>query len=36
MNDIDNMPPKCQSCPYWELAEEPYMCEDCEDKCGSQ
>lgn len=32
MNDLNKMPPKCQSCPYWELAEEPYFCEDCTDK----
>ena len=28
MNDIDKMPPKCQSCPYWELCEYPYVCGD--------
>lgn len=32
MNDIDTMPTKCNSCPYWELAEKPYLCDDCEDK----
>lgn len=30
MNDIDNMPSKCKDCPYWERAEKPYVCEDCE------
>ena len=32
MNDIDNMPPKCKDCPYWEIGEEPYNCEDCDNK----
>lgn len=32
MNDIDTMPTKCNNCPYWELAEKPYICDDCEDK----
>ena len=31
MNNIDDMPTKCQSCPYWEQAERPYCCEDCMD-----
>lgn len=26
MNDIDDMPPKCHDCPYWEMCEEPYVC----------
>jgi len=30
MNDIDAMPAKCNGCPYWELAKEPYCCSDCE------
>ena len=29
MNDIDEMPSKCQNCPYWELAKEPYCCGEC-------
>jgi len=29
MNDIDAIPPKCHDCPYWELAEKPYVCEQC-------
>lgn len=29
MNDIDDMPPKCRDCPYWEIAEKPYVCCDC-------
>ena len=32
MNDIDNMPPKCKDCPYWELAQYPYCCDDCQTK----
>lgn len=28
MNDLNEMPPKCQNCPYWEWAEYPYYC-DC-------
>ena len=26
MNDINNMPMKCQYCPYWEVCEPPYVC----------
>lgn len=26
MNNIDDMPPKCHGCPYWEMCEEPYIC----------
>lgn len=26
MNNIDNMPPKCHDCPYWEMCDEPYIC----------
>lgn len=26
MNNIDEMPPKCHDCPYWEICEEPYIC----------
>lgn len=26
MNDIDEMPPKCHDCPYWEVCEYPYVC----------
>lgn len=29
MNNIDDMPPKCHDCPYWEVAEKPYNCKDC-------
>lgn len=29
MNDVDQMPPKCQNCPYWEIAEKPYCCGEC-------
>lgn len=32
MNDIDNMPSKCQSCPYWEACEYPYICDDIKPK----
>ena len=28
MNDVNEMPPKCQSCTYWELCEYPYVCGD--------
>jgi len=31
MNNIEEMPPKCHYCPYWELAKPPYYCPDCED-----
>ncbi len=31
MNDLNNMPPKCQDCPYWEWAERPYFC-DCKER----
>ena len=30
MNDINEMPSKCKNCPYWEFAEKPYYCIDCE------
>lgn len=30
MNDLYDMPPKCQECPYWEIAAKPYYCLDCE------
>ena len=26
MNNIDDMPPMCHDCPYWEVCEEPYIC----------
>lgn len=29
MNNIDEMPPKCHDCPYWEIAEKPYVCSKC-------
>lgn len=29
MNNIDEMPPKCHDCPYWEIAEKPYVCSIC-------
>ena len=29
MNNIDEMPPKCHDCPYWEIAEKPYVCSEC-------
>lgn len=32
MNNLDEMPIKCQDCPYWEYAEYPYVCYDCEGK----
>lgn len=28
MNNIDDMPPKCHDCAYWELCESPYVCPD--------
>ena len=28
MNDIDEIPPKCHDCPYWEVCEYPYVCYD--------
>lgn len=28
MNDIEQMPAKCHDCPYWEVCEYPYVCED--------
>jgi len=34
MSNIDDMPPKCHDCPYWELAEDPYSCFKCENKLG--
>ena len=30
MNDVDSMPIKCHDCHYWEVAEKPYNCKDCE------
>ena len=35
MNDINSMPPKCYDCPYWEIAEEPYVCSDCTEDNGT-
>ena len=29
MNNIDDMPTKCSGCPYWELADEHYDCNQC-------
>lgn len=29
MNNLDDMPSKCQNCTYWERAEKPYYCDDC-------
>ena len=26
MNNIEEMPPRCRDCPYWEICEEPYVC----------
>ena len=34
MNDIDNMPSKCQSCPYWEACEYPHICDDMKPKAN--
>ena len=31
MNNIDDMPPKCHDCPYWETCEYPYVCPDLSD-----
>ena len=28
MNNIDDMPPKCHDCPYGEVCEEPYICQE--------
>ena len=28
MNDINEMPPKCQYCPYWEVCGYPWVCPD--------
>ena len=28
MNDINEMPQKCQYCPYWEVCEYPWVCPD--------
>jgi len=28
MNDINEMPPKCQYCPYWEVCKYPWVCPD--------
>ena len=28
MNDINEMPPKCQYCSYWEVCEYPWVCPD--------
>lgn len=32
MNNIDDMPPKCHDCPYWEICEEPYICQTQDEK----
>ena len=32
MNNIDEMPPKCHDCPYWEACDYPYICPDTEPK----
>ena len=32
MNDINEMPPKRQYCPYWEVCEYPWVCPDIGDK----
>jgi len=32
MNDINEMPPKCQYCPYWEVCKYPWVCPDIGDK----
>lgn len=32
MNNIDEMPAKCKSCPYWEACEYPGICQDTEPK----
>ena len=36
MNNIDEMPPKCHDCPYWEIAKPPYYCPDCEDALNKE
>jgi hypothetical protein len=28
MNNLDEMPPKCHDCPYWERCKPPYVCPD--------
>lgn len=28
MRNIDEMPPKCHNCPYWEVCKYPYVCSD--------
>lgn len=32
MNNIDDMPPNCHDCPYWEICEAPYVCSATEAK----
>lgn len=32
MNDINEMPPVCAYCPYWEVCKPPYICPDIGDK----
>ena len=32
MNDINEMPPVCAYCPYWEVCKPPYICASIEDK----
>ena len=32
MNNIDDMWPICHDCPYWEVCEQPYICEATEEK----
>lgn len=31
MNFHDDMPTKCHGCPYWEIAEMPYVCDSCKE-----
>lgn len=26
MNNLEEMPPRCHDCPYWEICEPPYVC----------
>lgn len=35
MNDVDTMPIKCKNCPYWEIAEKPYNCIECEERVNN-
>ena len=32
MNNIDDMWPICHDCPYWEVCEQPYICEATKEK----